>query len=183
LFNDKRSKKVVFVSHCILNQNPKLDACAHYPGTIKETAEVLLGADIGIVQMPCPEFLYLGLDRGVDYGTNPSVESEDTRIAVCMNEEKSKCLCTNLVHDIVYQIEEYQKFGFNIVGLIGINGSPTCGVETTWYGGGEHQEPGIFIKMLGKELKKKSINIKMVGIKAMDAKEAVTKTKKLLGDG
>ena len=26
MFNDKRSKKVVFVSHCILNQNTKLDA-------------------------------------------------------------------------------------------------------------------------------------------------------------
>jgi predicted secreted protein len=88
-----------------------------------------------------------------------------------------------LVNDIVYQMEEYQKFDFDIVGLIGINGSPTCGVETTWYKGGEHEEPGIFIKMLAEELKKKNINLKMAGIKAMDAKEAVLKTRRLLGAG
>ena len=180
MFTDQRSKEVVFVSHCILNQNTKLDACAHYPGTIKETAEVLIDADIGIIQMPCPEFLYLGLDREVDDGTNPSVEAEDTRIAGRMTEEKSQCLCKKIIDDIIYQMMEYRKYDFEIVGLVGINGSPTCGVETTWYEGREHEGPGVFIKMLRAELRQRKIDLKMVGIKAMDAKEAVFKIRKLL---
>lgn len=32
MFDDKRGKKLILVSHCILNQNAKLDECAHYPG-------------------------------------------------------------------------------------------------------------------------------------------------------
>lgn len=180
MFNDKRSKKVVFVSHCILNQNTKLDACAHYPGAIREMAEVIFGADIGIIQMPCPEFLYLGLDREADYGTRPTVEFEDTRIAGRMTEEKARCLCKLIIEDMMHQMMEYREFGFDIAGLVGINGSPTCGVETTWYDGEEHDGPGVFINMLSEELEKNNLHIKMVGIKALDPQEAVLKTKRLL---
>ena len=176
----KEAKKVVFVCHCIFNQNTKLDACAHYPGTIKETAEVLFGADVGIIQIPCPEFLYLGLDRQVEQGKHHSVESEDTWIASRMEEADARNLCKNIIADIVYQMIQYHKNGFEVIGLIGINGSPTCGVETTWYEGAEHEGPGIFIKMFTEECKKNNISLKMIGIKAKDPQEAISKTKKLL---
>ena len=66
MFDDKRSRKVILVAHCVFNQNAKLDRCAHYPGPIKEAAEILLDSGIGIIQMPCPELLALGLDREVE---------------------------------------------------------------------------------------------------------------------
>lgn len=48
-----------------------------------------------------------------------------------MAEDKATALCQQIVNQLVYQIEEYQNNGFEIVGMIGISGSPTCGVETT----------------------------------------------------
>ncbi|AJQ26160.1 hypothetical protein JBW_00808 [Pelosinus fermentans JBW45] len=38
--------------------------------------------------MPCPELLYLGLDREVDPRMSRTVESEDTRVAKRMKEAK-----------------------------------------------------------------------------------------------
>jgi hypothetical protein len=72
---------VVLVAHCVLNQNAKLDACARYPGAIVEASEALFREGVGILQLPCPELLCLGLDRGTGPGTATSVEAEDTRIA------------------------------------------------------------------------------------------------------
>ncbi|MEI6055790.1 MAG: CD3072 family TudS-related putative desulfidase [Lentisphaerota bacterium] len=180
MFNDKRSKKVVLVAHCILNQNAKLDNVANYPGTIKEASEVLLNADIGIIQMPCPELLYLGLDRDVAYGKTHSIESERTRIAERMLEEQAQSLCRKIIEDIIFQITEYQKFCFDIVGLVGFNGSPTCGVEKTWSEGREHKGSGIFIKMLKEELAKRNIDLQMLGISSSDPEEAVSKINILL---
>ncbi len=33
MFTDKRSKRVIFVAHCILNQNAISDGTADYPGS------------------------------------------------------------------------------------------------------------------------------------------------------
>ena len=182
MFHDSRSKQVVLVAHCVLNQSSKIDACAHYPGAIKEVTQILLDAGIGIIQMPCPELLCLGLDREVDVNTSRTVESEDTRVAELMRGEKSKFLCQAMLDTIVYQVEEYMKHGFQVVGLVGINGSPTCGVSTTWLEDREDQGRGIFIELLEKKLKDRSVSIDMVGIKARDMREAVAVVNRLLGN-
>ena len=132
MFADKRSKKVLLIAHCILNQNAKIDACAHYPGAIREVAQILIDGGTGMLQMPCPELLCLGLDRQVEPGLHPTVEAEDTRVAQRMTEEQARTICRKIVDDLVYQLVEYRKNGFELVGVLGINGSPTCGVETTW---------------------------------------------------
>ena len=54
MFNDGRSKRVVFVAHCFLNQNSISDGTAVYPAAFKDLVVFFLNADIGIVQMPCP---------------------------------------------------------------------------------------------------------------------------------
>ena len=38
MFNDARSRRIMLVAHCLLNQNAKLDRCAFYPGAIREAA-------------------------------------------------------------------------------------------------------------------------------------------------
>ena len=59
----ERSKKVVFVSHALLNQNAMAKGKERAPGVVKEIVELLAEADIGIVQIPCPELDAFGLDR------------------------------------------------------------------------------------------------------------------------
>jgi predicted secreted protein len=120
--------------------------------------------------MPCPELLALGLDREVEKGTQPTVESEDTRIAVRMAEQPARSLCQKLVDEVLFQIEEYQKNGFDVAG---INGSPTCGVESTWSDGQEREGPGVFVHALQASLAARDIALPMRGIRAYDPDEAV----------
>jgi predicted secreted protein len=180
MFTDKRSKKVILVAHCILNQNAKINACAYYPGIIKEAMEVFLDAGVGLIQLPCPEFFYLGLDREVIPGAKSTIESEDTRVARRMNEKQSRELCQQVINNIVYQVNEYRKHDFEIVGLVGINCSPTCGVDTTWSDDNEHLGQGVFIKMLSDELAERQITMKMVGIKAREPNQAISAIKEML---
>ena len=180
MFEDARSKRIVLVAHCVLNQNAKLDQCAHYPGAIREAAQLLIDAGVGLVQMPCPELLVLGLDREVEKGTNPTVESEDTRIALRMAEQAAGALCQKIVDELVVQIEEYQKNGFDVVGIVGINGSPTCGVESTWSDNREREGPGVFIHSLQASLAAKGIALVMRGIRAYEPEEAVRTVSDLL---
>ena len=112
MYEDKRSKKVLLVAHCLLNQNTKLDKCAHYPGVIREVSEVLIDSDLGLLQMPCPELFCLGLDRQAEKGTKPTVEEEDTRIAYRMAEDQCQAVLHKIVDDLIYQIQEYHKNGF-----------------------------------------------------------------------
>jgi predicted secreted protein len=182
VFADKRSKKVVLVSHCILNQNTKLDECAHYPGAIQEVTQLFMDKGIGIIQMPCPEFFRLGLDRQTDSLSNPTVESEDTRIAKIMADQESRQICERMADDVLYQVEEYIKNGFQVIGLLGINGSPTCGIETTWADFQELKGFGAFIKILDSKLTEKGIKLKMKGIKANDPVLALKAANSLIDD-
>ena len=50
MFNDGRSKKVIFIAHCLLNQNAISDGTAVYPAAFKDIIDFFLNADISIVQ-------------------------------------------------------------------------------------------------------------------------------------
>ena len=91
MFEDKRSKQLLLVAHCFLNQNAKIDRCAHYPGMINE-----------------------------------------------------------------------------VVGVIGINGSSTCGVETTWANDQEEPGPGVFLQLLQAACHWHNIALPLRGSKASE---------------
>lgn len=131
MYTDGRSKKVAFVAHCLLNQNSISDGTAVYPAAFKDVIHTLLDADIGIVQLPCPELCCLGLDRGNPDGANVPVVEENTRIRRPMKEAAAANKLSALVDHTMLQINEYCSKGFVIVGIIGANRSPNCGVETT----------------------------------------------------
>ncbi|MCL4395951.1 MAG: hypothetical protein M1482_14310 [Chloroflexi bacterium] len=163
MFEDKRSKRVVFVAHCILNQNAKIDRCAHSPGALEPVVDALVVSGAGIVQMPCPELLLLGLDRQVDRASQTTIESEDTRVGRRMLQPAGRSLCRKLAQDLVYQIEEYRKNGFRVEGAIGIDGSPTCGVGTSWFDDAPVMRPGVFIGALLDECRARKISLPVAG--------------------
>ena len=172
MFEDKRSKKLVLVAHCILNQNSISDGTADHPGAIKEIINLLLQSDIGIIQMPCPELLCLGLDRGNINGAEQEVVVENTRIRKLMDQPSAKQKLNLLVKLIVYQIEEYLLQGFKIFCIVGINRSPSCGVDTTSKNNKEVEGKGVFIEALVKELEIRGVFIDLIGIRASDIKQA-----------
>ncbi len=179
MFNDQRSKKIIFVAHCILNQNSISDGTADFPATVKPILDFLIKENVGIIQLPCPELNCLGLDRGNPKGSQSDVIIENTRIKGALKNEIVQKKLQLLIGQIVYQIEEYLKHNFNIIGLIGINRSPSCGVETTSKNNQEAKGKGFFTSLLLNELDKKNINLKMLGIKTSNLDEALEKVSQL----
>ena len=177
MFTDQRSRRVIFVAHCILNQNAKIDRCAHYPGAMRELAEFLVASGAGIVQMPCPELMCLGLDRQAVDAPDVTIESEDSRVALRMRDDEPHALCRRLAVDVLYQIGEYRRHGFEVAGILGINGSPTCGVETNWFEGEEAAGPGVFVREL---VTHEGGAVPVRGVKARDPEGAVAAARALL---
>lgn len=177
---DKRSKRIIILAHCILNQNSKLERLAMcYPGAVSEIANEIVESGAGILQMPCPEIILMGLNRSQS-GNLPSIESEKTRVGIQMSGKQSVDFCESLALQIVYQIEEYQRNDFKVLGIIGVNCSPTCGVETTWSDGCEREGRGVFLNVIFEILKKKGISIPIVGIKPDQIQKAMEIVKRLL---
>ena len=173
MFTDARSKALVFVAHCILNQNSISDGTAIFPGSIKTVLELFNQSNIGIVQMPCPELVCLGLDRGNRDGSSAPVLVENTRIRKMMTQRPATTMLDKIIQDLIFQIVEYRNYGFNILGIIGINRSPSCGVETTSNNNAEIKGKGVFISELHRELCKNKIQIRMSGIKASEPETSV----------
>ncbi|WP_368488786.1 CD3072 family TudS-related putative desulfidase [Clostridium sp. BJN0013] len=180
MFSDVRSKKIILVSHCILNQNSISDGTADYPSTNENVLKLLIQSKVGIIQMPCPEMICLGLDRGDIHGGEREVVVENTRIRHNLENPTSIEVINNLANQIIFQIEEYIQNGFIVLGIIGINRSPSCGVNTTSKNNQEVYGEGIFIEILREALEKKSISIDMIGIKASETDKALISIQRLI---
>jgi len=179
MFDDIRSKRVVFVAHCVLNQNSISDGTACYPAMFKEALQVFAQNDVGIAQMPCPELMCLGLDRGDKDGSRRPIVEENTRIRRAMGSGKATSMLDILSDQLVHQIEEYAKNGFSIIGMVGIDRSPSCGVNTTSICDKECAGRGVFIGMIQKKLQAKGIGIPFIGIRPDQPEKALALMKTL----
>lgn len=173
MFDDKRGKRIVVLAHCILNQNAKLDRCAHCAGAVTELVRVLLDEGIGMLPMACPEMLHLGLDREADSAARPSVASEDTRIARRMTEPAAQALIAQIAESTAQQVADYRRHRFSVIGILGINGSPSCGVETTWRDDVEPPAYGELIRALMERLGSIGEPVPVRGIRSSDPARAV----------
>ncbi len=182
MFDDKRSRRVIVVAHCILNQNAKIDGCAHYPGAVRELADIILASGCGIVQMECPEIAHLGLDRQASPRSRRTIESEDTRVAELMEAPAGQACCREIAARVARQIEQYARCGFSVLGVLGVNGSPTCGVETGWRGGVEVAQSGVLIRELRAACGRRGLPpLAIRGVKARDPGDAVWAAREILG--
>ncbi len=109
----QRSKKILIVSHCILNQNTVIEDEARAEGAVLSAVEWAMKEGYGFLQLPCPEFIFLGLNR-------PSMTYEE------YNTPEYRKHCREILSPILQQGEDYLKNGYEIVGLLGIQSSPSC---------------------------------------------------------
>lgn len=116
--SDKRSHQIIFLSHCCLNQNAKVRGIASYPGAITPLVEILLEAEVGIYQMPCPEMAYLGNMR---WG----------QVKDQYNTPMFRRHCQRIAEQVVDQAENYLQCGYQVLGFIMMDGSPVCGLNRT----------------------------------------------------
>ena len=178
MFEDCRSRRVIFLAHCLLNQNAISDGTAVYPAAFKDVLRLLMDAEVGVVQLPCPELCCLGLDRGDERGAERPVTAENTRIRREMQRGEPARRLEALVGYAMYQFEEYRRHGFEILGIVGVNRSPSCGVETTSDNDAEVPGMGLFMGRLAERLAEAGASVPMLGLKASD--DAASRLKALL---
>jgi predicted secreted protein len=116
--DDCRSGRIIFVSHCYLNQNAKVRAIARYPGVYQPLVELLLASDVGIFQMPCPEMGYLGAKRWGQVR-----DQYDTPMF--------RRHCESLSEPVLDQAEDYLSSGYRLLAFVMVDGSPVCGLKRT----------------------------------------------------
>ena len=159
-FGDSRSCKVVLAPHCVLNQNARAAGAAERPSAVTELVTALLDREVGIFQMPCPELFAFGLDRG----------------RICIEKElrtpHGRSIIRALAQDLVRQIRAYRDWRIQVLGILGKNGSPSCGVDETW-AGGVCPGSGAFIEELASELKDQGIELEMTGIRDSEPAKAI----------
>ena len=180
MFTDGRSKRVIFLAHCLLNQNAISDGTAEAPAAHREILRTVLDARVGVVQMPCPELCCLGLDRGDPKGGERPVVVENTRIRRAMGQPEAAARLRELTAQVIRQIREYRKHGFTVLGIVGVDRSPCCGVNTTSDLDRELPGRGVFIAALQTALEEAELTVPVIGIKP-SAPDALAAVQALLG--
>jgi predicted secreted protein len=125
---DARSRRIAIVCHCLLNANSKVEGLAVYAGIHPLIAE-FASRGIGVIQMQCPEMGACGMQR-------PGRTREQYEYPEFIQ------YCSHLADETLAQVREYQRCDYEFVGLVGVAGSPSCGVS----------QPGVHISALQNRL-------------------------------
>jgi predicted secreted protein len=110
-------RTVCYLAHCLLNANAKVDGGARCEGVSSSVVSLLREHGCGIRQMPCPELAFGGTRRFWAVR-----EQLDTPVF--------RAHCRRLAAPVAAQIRADLASGARVV-LIGIDGSPSMGVELT----------------------------------------------------
>jgi len=132
---DERSRKVVFLSHCLLNENTRYPGGACRAGCVEEVVRVCLERRVGIVQMPCPEEFAWGgvLKRRLlaFFGGQGTFGFWLGKLLLPALLWYTRRVTRKLARQVAGQIADYLASGFAVVGVVGVDGSPSCGVDRT----------------------------------------------------
>ena len=148
-------RKILVVSHCIINPHSKARGLAtkeKIEASRKALYELLKDTDLGIVQLPCPEMLYAGLGR------KPAPRS-------FYDNSDFRRICREIAEQVVKLVREYEEEGVKIIAYIGVEGSPSCGVEWTHFEEERAEKGmGIFTETLLETMSNAGIRIAMLGL-------------------
>jgi predicted secreted protein len=136
--------EITVLAHCLLNPSTR----------VKGLRPVPFQPEGPLIQLPCPEALYLGLDRWAS-----------TRNQLDVPEFRR--FCRSLITQYADLLEMLARQG-KLIKIVGLAGSPSCGVNTTsiGYAGGRVREcedehvpgKGIFMEEFMEELERRGIS-------------------------
>jgi predicted secreted protein len=121
-----RSRKILITCHCAINANAKVPPLATVGGVFTEHVSEYIQSGCGLLQLPCPEVSYLGMNR---WGmTKEQYDHPNFRRH-----------CREILTYPMVQIQSFIQTGYQIFGVLGMDKSPNCGLNLTCrgYTGGE----------------------------------------------
>jgi hypothetical protein len=132
---DERSKRVIFVSHCLLNENTRYLGGAYRRGCVDEFVDGFQRQGLGLYQMPCPEQRAWGgvLKRAIlpMYCSRGTLRYRFRAVLLPLFLAYTRWRYSRLAAMVARDIEDYARSGCEVVGVVGVDGSPSCGVWTT----------------------------------------------------
>lgn len=165
-----RSRKILITCHCILNVNAKVYPLADTGGVHTDAVRSYVASGCGLFQLPCPELSYLGMHR---WGmTKEQYDHANFRKH-----------CQDILEHPMLELQALAQAGYEWVGIMGMDGSPNCGVEMTCegYTGGELcsranlseqvkslryiKGQGVFMEELIEMMHKRDLRPKLLSIK------------------
>lgn len=146
------TSSVLVVSHCLLNKSVRWWQEGKPPerniGLSSEIVQYALRRNIGLIQMPCPEFTFCGNPR-------PSRTKDDYERLEGFKEHCEK-LAKSFAEQIIKLITMSRIPQIHIIAVVGIKRSPSCAVNSAMAvrnGKLNQNEKGIFIEFLERELR------------------------------
>jgi len=131
--HDQRSRRVIFLAHCLLNENVRYLGGARRGGAVSEILQPCLEHGIGIVQLSCPEQHAWGgvLKRRLllFYGSERMLRHRLRSVLLPLMLWYTKRIYRKLAKQAAGQIQDYDKAGFSVLGVIGVDASPSCGIR------------------------------------------------------
>ena len=171
-------KKIIFVSHCILNTASKVsmddrESIRKEEKLRQKFLSKAITQGVQLIQLPCPEFTLYGSKR---WG----------HVSNQFDNEFFKEHCRKILAPYILQCKEYlsDKRKYKVLAFVGIDGSPSCGVKYTGIGnwGGSYskgedwakavetgklvQKEGIYVRVLKQLLKDERISVPVIGLYA-----------------
>ncbi len=165
-----KNKGIIALSHCILNKFSVVETSNPKKKDIGKLLNFLLENNMGIIQLPCPETQMYGLKR---WG-----HVRDQFDTPFFRKTSSK-----LLEPFVVEVEDYIKNDYTFIGIVGIDGSPSCGINIScaspeWGGDFKDrslvedklstldylQDKGIFMEVLEKDLASHELRPKFFGL-------------------
>lgn len=142
-------KEILVLGHCLLNPLARVKGVR--PALPVDTK----GANV--IQLPCPESMYLGMRR-----------REVTKDQ--LDHPSYRRFCREIFTPLADMLEDLAANGVSIR-IIGVPKSPSCGVRITSVGGepgkskefhhSHAQEPGVFMEEIIKELKRRGVKFEI----------------------
>lgn len=148
-------RRILLVSHCVLNPFSKAIGL-----TSKEKVKIsrmviealLKDSERGIIQLPCPELEYKGLGRKP--GSRSSYDNPEFRK-----------VCKEIADQAVKLVTKYERDGVRVSAYLGVEGSPSCGVEWTHFTEDKPERGrGIFTEIIFEAMRNAGIEISLLGL-------------------
>ena len=159
---EDESERVVLVSHCILNQSARArwggGGARRDTGIIRDVLDLLMAEGIGVVQMDCPEFSLFGNPRRPR--TKEGYDTPEFR-EICSQIAGRTC-------DRIVAFQMTGPTGIDVIAVLGMEGSPSCGVERTPRiiddEGVDAPEAGLLMEALMEKMRQMGLETPILGI-------------------
>jgi predicted secreted protein len=163
----ERSKKIIFVAHCLLNQNVLPVGMERAAGAVKELVELLAEAGVGIIQLPAIELEFGGLE------SKPKPKE-------AMDTKSVRGTCRTHAKAVFDQIKIYLAKNYQVLAILGVESSPIYAVHQLVNGNRNIPGKGIFIEELEDEMRKRNFQVPIIGVNLNNLFSTMEKIQNLL---